>query len=62
MENATYTVPDLCQRMGKSSNYIYEQLRRGNIPGWKWGGRWIIPRVPIDNLLNEVKKEKSTPQ
>lgn len=40
--------------LGINIGVLYEQLRKGNIPGKRIGRRWVIPR---DSLLNWLNKQ-----
>lgn len=51
MARATYTVPELAELFNLSINSIYSALRKKQIPSLKIGGKYVIPKAAIDNLL-----------
>jgi excisionase family DNA binding protein len=54
VERQTYTVPEVAKILGIGRNTAYEICRNGDIPTIKIGGRVLVPRTAIDDLLNGV--------
>ena len=52
----TYTVPEVATILGIGRNTAYEICRTGEIPTIKIGGRVLVPRSAIDELLNGAKE------
>lgn len=50
---ATYTIPEVASMLGMSESAAYKAAARGDFPvtAIKVGGRWMIPRAPLDRLL-----------
>ena len=51
IERQTYTVPEVAKILGIGRNTAYEICRNGEIPTIKIGGRVLVPRTAIDELL-----------
>ena len=51
MGRRTYTVPEVAEILGIGRNTAYESCRAGEIPTLKIGGRILVPRAAIDELL-----------
>lgn len=47
----TYTVVEVAEILGIGRNTAYESCRNGEIPTIKIGGRILIPRSAVDDLL-----------
>jgi excisionase family DNA binding protein len=46
------TVEDVAVRLGIGRNQAYEAVARGQVPGaFRFGRRWLIPRVAFDRML-----------
>ncbi len=52
MERLTYTVSEVAQLLGISRGSAYNHVRSGDIPSITIGGRIVVPRRAIDELLN----------
>lgn len=50
-ECQTYTVPEVALKLGIGRNAAYEGVRSGQIPSIRIGGRIVVPRPPIDRML-----------
>lgn len=55
---AVYTVPEAARRIGRSVGTTYELLRSGEIPAFRLGSRWTIPRSTFDDWLNSRAKKE----
>ena len=53
IERRTYTVPEVAKILGIGRNTAYEVCRNGEIPTIKIGGRILVPRAAIDDLLHD---------
>jgi excisionase family DNA binding protein len=51
VERRTYTVPEVATILGIGRNTAYEICRTGEIPTIRIGGRVLVPRTAIDELL-----------
>jgi excisionase family DNA binding protein len=51
VERRTYTVLEVAEILGIGRNTAYEVCRNGEIPTIRVGGRVLIPRSAIDELL-----------
>lgn len=47
----TYTVSEVAEILGIGRNTAYDCCRNGEIPTVRIGGRILIPRAAIDDLL-----------
>ena len=52
VERKTYTVVEVAKILGIGRNTAYEVCRNGEIPTIKIGGRILVPRTAIDELLS----------
>lgn len=50
-----YTVEEAAAKLGISRNSAYEGVRRGEIPGIRIGRRIVVPKAPLDRLLEGGK-------
>lgn len=50
-ECAVYTVRQVSRLLGRSLGTTYELLRAGEIPAFRLGTRWTIPRPTFDAWL-----------
>ena len=53
MEKQVYTVGEVKEMLGVGWSVVYRELRLGNIPNKKIGGKYRIPKVLFDNWLTE---------
>ena len=51
VQRRTYTVDEVATILGIGRNTAYEVCRNGDIPTIRVGGRILIPRDAIDDLL-----------
>ena len=51
VERATLSVVEAARIMGVSKNVAYEAVRRGEIPSIRLGGRILVPRAALEQLL-----------
>jgi excisionase family DNA binding protein len=50
-ERLTLTVEEAAEILGIGRSLCYELVRRGEIPSLRLGGRWVIPRKAIEEML-----------
>lgn len=50
-EPLVWTVEETAGLLGISRGSAYEQVRLGNIPSIRLGGRIVVPRAALDKLL-----------
>ena len=55
-----FSVKEFKDRLGVSSNLIYEQLRRGALPSVRLGGRILIPADALQQMM-ERQGQQETP-
>ena len=55
-----FSVKEFKDRLGVSSNLIYEQLRKGALPSVRLGGRILIPADALQQLM-EKQHQQETP-
>ncbi len=55
MERLTYTVPEVAMMLGISRASAYTHVRTGEIPSISIGGRIVIPRRVIDEMLDVAR-------
>lgn len=61
MENDFYTVDALAEKMGVSERTVRAKINKGEIPAWKWGGRWyVIKSELIDAIRSNGKSNGKT--
>ena len=53
------TVREAAALMGRSARPVRAQVARGELPGVKRGGRWLIPRKALP--LTEAQRPGSAP-
>ena len=46
-----FSVKEFKDRLGVSSNLIYEQLRKGALPSVRLGGRILIPADALQQMM-----------
>ncbi len=56
VEQLTYSAEQVAVMLGMSERHIYGALQRGELPGFRVGHRWAIPKAAIDRLLNVEAK------
>ncbi len=54
VKRETYTVTEVAKILGIGRNTAYEVCRNGEIPTIRVGGRILIPRAVIDDLLESA--------
>ncbi len=54
VKRQTYTVTEVAKILGIGRNTAYEVCRNGEIPTIRVGGRILIPRAVIDDLLESA--------
>ena len=59
-DKAYFSVKEFKDRLGVSSNLIYEQLRKGVLPSVRLGGRILIPADALQQLM-EKQHQQETP-
>ena len=57
MERKTYTVTEVAEILGISPASAYKGVHSGEIPALTFGGRIVIPRRAIDELLTRVEAD-----
>ena len=55
-----FSVKEFKDRLGVSSNLIYEQLRKGALPSVRLGGRILIPTDALHQMM-ERQGQQETP-
>ena len=55
-----FSVKEFKDRLGVSSNLIYEQLRKGALPSVRLGGRILIPADALQQMM-EKQHQQETP-
>ena len=55
-----FSVKEFKDRLGVSSNLIYEQLRKGALPSVRLGGRILIPADALQQLMQR-QGQRETP-
>ena len=55
-----FSVKEFKDRLGVSSNLIYEQLRKGALPSVRLGGRILIPVDALQQMM-ERQGQRETP-
>lgn len=53
-----FSVKEARQQLGLSRGLMYEALRSGQIPSIRIGRRILIPRVALEQLLDQVVVHK----
>ena len=53
-DKAYFSVKEFKDRLGVSSNLIYEQLREGALPSVRLGGRILIPADALQHLMESI--------
>lgn len=53
MPTATYNINEVAQLLGIGKSAAYNAAKNGNlpVPAIKIGGRYVVPRKPLDELL-----------
>ena len=59
-DKAYFSVKEFKDRLGVSSNLIYEQLRKGALPSVRLGGRILIPADALQQMM-EKQHQQETP-
>ena len=54
MEKAVYTVKEVAEMLNLGSTVVYRELKAGNIPSKKIGGKYRIPKALFDNWLEQT--------
>jgi excisionase family DNA binding protein len=60
VDKAYFSVKEFKDRLGVSSNLIYEQLRKGALPSVRLGGRILIPVDALQQMM-ERQGQRETP-
>ena len=53
------SVKEFKDRLGVSSNLIYEQLRKGALPSVRLGGRILIPADALQQLMEKQHRQET---
>lgn len=59
-QRLTVTVEEAAHALGISRGLAYEMVRRGKIPSIRFGKRLVIPRVALEQLLQNPDSLTST--
>lgn len=54
MEKMVYSVQEVAEMLNLSKSYIYELIRREEIPSVKLGNKKLIPKEKFDNWLKAL--------
>jgi hypothetical protein len=57
-EKAIYSVTEASHLSGMTSPRIMRRIRNKTIEAWKIGWVWVLPRVEVEKLKQEMEKEK----
>ena len=55
-----FSVKEFKDRLGVSSNLVYEQLHKGGLPSVRLGGRFLIPVDALQQMM-ERQGQRETP-
>ncbi len=47
----TYTLAEAGELLGLSKNAVYNAAHRGELPTIKLGGRFLVPKIVLDRML-----------
>ena len=50
--SATTTIPEAAKRLNIGRNQAYDAARKGEIPAFRVGRRWIVPTAALDQMLS----------
>ncbi|WP_167406197.1 helix-turn-helix domain-containing protein [Amycolatopsis thailandensis] len=53
-EPTFYNVAEAAGLFRLDQSTMYRHLRSGSFPGLKIGGRYVVPRVVVERLINDV--------
>ena len=53
-----FSVKEFKDRLGVSSNLIYEQLRKGALPSVRLGGRILIPTDALQQMMERQGQQE----
>lgn len=51
---AFYNVAETAALLRLDQSTLYRHLRAGQFPGLKIGGRYVVPHVVVDRLINDI--------
>jgi excisionase family DNA binding protein len=51
-QRATLTIEEAAEVLRISKSLAYEAAHRGEIPAIRIGGRWVVPRVRLERLID----------
>ena len=54
-----FSVKEFKDRLGVSSNLIYEQLRKGTLPSVRLGGRILIPANALQQMMERQGQQET---
>jgi excisionase family DNA binding protein len=54
VERQTLTVEEAARLLGISRTSAYEAVRRGELPVLRIGRRYVVPRVALERMLDQV--------
>ena len=57
-DKAYFSVKEFKDRLGVSSNLIYEQLRKGALPSVRLGGRILIPADALQQMMERQDQQE----
>jgi excisionase family DNA binding protein len=52
MRAETMSAVEAARRLGIGKSSLYEALARGEVPGIRIGGRWVVPRARFERFIN----------
>jgi excisionase family DNA binding protein len=52
MRAETMPAVEAARRLGIGKSTLYEALARGEVPGLRIGGRWVVPRARFERFIN----------
>jgi excisionase family DNA binding protein len=54
----TLSVSEACQLLGISRGSLYQGIHSGEIPSFRVGHRYVIPRAPLERILDATTSYK----
>lgn len=55
----TYTVTETAEVLGISRSLAYELVRTGQLPHLRLGGRIVVPRVALQQLIGDAPHDST---
>jgi excisionase family DNA binding protein len=58
-ERLTLTVEETAKRLGIGRQLAYDKVKTGEIPSIRIGRRYLVPRVALEQLLQNTTSQKA---